>query len=171
MSQKSVSETIMSMSDETWLRHANPWSGWTRMSALPLVAIAVWSREWIGWYSAFAVGGVILWIWLNPRLFPLPKDTNNWMSKGVQGERFFLARKDYQVSNDHVRVAHILSGISAFGMLPFAYGLWVLDIWIIAFGMSVTMLAKLWFLDRMVWIRADVFAMSTNEEALPGLDR
>jgi hypothetical protein len=33
------------MGDEAWLRHANPWSGWTRFATvLPLLSLAVWSR-------------------------------------------------------------------------------------------------------------------------------
>jgi Family of unknown function (DUF6653) len=30
----------------TWMRHANPVSVWTRFAVLPLLALAVWSREW-----------------------------------------------------------------------------------------------------------------------------
>jgi hypothetical protein len=33
---------------ERWMRHANPVSVWTRFAVLPLLALAVWSREWIG---------------------------------------------------------------------------------------------------------------------------
>ena len=34
-----------SMSEETWQRHANPWSVWTRFTALPLIILAAWSRS------------------------------------------------------------------------------------------------------------------------------
>ncbi|WP_377193710.1 DUF6653 family protein [Ruegeria meonggei] len=38
------------MKDEVWLRHANPWSVWARvLTPLPLLALAIWSRAWIGY--------------------------------------------------------------------------------------------------------------------------
>ena len=40
---------LMAMSDEVWMRHANPWSGWTRIAVFPLWFLAIWSRVWIGW--------------------------------------------------------------------------------------------------------------------------
>ncbi|MEM6467372.1 MAG: DUF6653 family protein, partial [Pseudomonadota bacterium] len=45
MTQNSFSERLMSMSDEVWERHANPLSGWSRMTIPPLFVAAVWSRE------------------------------------------------------------------------------------------------------------------------------
>lgn len=35
---------LFSMSDDTWKKHANPWSVWTRFTALPALVVAVWSR-------------------------------------------------------------------------------------------------------------------------------
>jgi len=43
------------MDEETWLRHANPWSVWTRLTALPLLVAAFWSREWVGWWAIIPV--------------------------------------------------------------------------------------------------------------------
>ena len=34
---------LFRMDDATWLRHANPWSGILRNTALPLLIIAFWS--------------------------------------------------------------------------------------------------------------------------------
>ena len=39
------------LSDETWRRHANPWSVWTRYAAFPLLVVAVWSYHAIGWWA------------------------------------------------------------------------------------------------------------------------
>ena len=37
------------LDDEGWARHANPWSGWTRViTTLPLLIAAIWSRAWVG---------------------------------------------------------------------------------------------------------------------------
>lgn len=42
--------TAFRMTDESWRRHANPWSVWTRFAAIPAVVLAIWSRTWIGWW-------------------------------------------------------------------------------------------------------------------------
>jgi hypothetical protein len=87
-----LSERMMGMNDATWARHSNPLSGWSRVSALPLLALVIWSRVWLGWYSLLLIAVVVLWIWLNPRLFSPPKSDNEWMTQGVLGERIWLAR-------------------------------------------------------------------------------
>jgi hypothetical protein len=40
---------LFGLEGDKWMRHANPVSVWTRFAVLPLMALAVWSREWIGW--------------------------------------------------------------------------------------------------------------------------
>ncbi len=85
--------TVMKMSDETWLRHANPWSFATRLPLLLLITITCWSRVWIGWFSLIPLGVIIAWTYLNPRVFPKPRSTRNWISKGVFGERILVTRE------------------------------------------------------------------------------
>ncbi len=58
------------MDDATWERHPNPWSVYTRMLGLPLIALAVWGCAWIGWWSLVPIAAVAVWLWLNPRMFP-----------------------------------------------------------------------------------------------------
>ena len=41
---------LFKMDDKTWERHVNPWSVWTRMMILPVLALVIWSRVWLGWY-------------------------------------------------------------------------------------------------------------------------
>jgi hypothetical protein len=38
---------LFRMDDTTWLRHANPWSGILRNTALPALIVAFWSRLWL----------------------------------------------------------------------------------------------------------------------------
>ena len=80
------------MTDETWARHANPWSVWTRFTAFPALILAVWSRAWLGRWAAVPIFGAVLWTWLNPRLFERPRSTDNWASKAVLGERVWMNR-------------------------------------------------------------------------------
>jgi len=54
------------MTDDVWARHANPWSVWTRYTTLPLLAISVWSRVWIGWWAAVPLIASLIWVYINP---------------------------------------------------------------------------------------------------------
>ena len=144
-------ERAMGMDDATWARNANPWSGWTRFSVLPLLALSVWSRVWIGWWVLVPIVLVIFWTWINPRLFSEPKSHDNWMSQSVLGERVWLARSKTPIPHHHQAMARLLSIAAGMGVLVLGYGLWTLDLCITLAGMTLSIGAKLWFLDRMVW--------------------
>ncbi|MBX6373856.1 MAG: hypothetical protein IRZ13_06400 [Acetobacteraceae bacterium] len=145
------------MDEATWARHANPWSVWTRVAILPLMALAVWSRVWIGWWALLPVALLVVWTWLNPRAFPPPRSFESWAAKGVLGERLWIARREgAPLPERHRRLPLVLNGVSAAGLVPLVYGLVVLDAWATLFGLSVTMVGKLWFVDRMVWLYEDV---------------
>ena len=152
------SERLMGMDDATWRRHANPWSGWTRVSLLPLFAAALWSRVWIGPWALVPVAAVLVWSWLNPRVFPPPRSADDWMTRGVLGERLWLARADVPVPRPHRQMAVALLALSTFGTLAMLAGLVLLDPTVTLAGMITAALAKLWFLDRMVWLREEVLA-------------
>ncbi|MBR9766063.1 MAG: hypothetical protein GYB53_21735 [Rhodobacteraceae bacterium] len=151
-----LSERLMLMDEAAWARHANPWSGWSRLATLPLLSLAIWSRVWIGTWAWAPVALVLAWVWLNPRLFPVPRRTDNWMSRGVLGERVWLARRKVPIPGHHARAAMILSALSGLGAMVLGLGLWALSPgWTVA-GLVLSMGAKLWFLDRMVWLRQDM---------------
>jgi len=151
-----VAETIMGMNASTWARHANPWSGWSRLTALPLLAMAIWSRVWFGWVALAPIALVLLWIWLNPRIFPAPRSTDNWMSRGVLGEQMWLSGGHLTLPGHHIRMARLLSAASLIGIVVAGYGLTVLDPGYTVAGIATTVLSKLWFLDRMVWLHSDL---------------
>ena len=146
----------MGMSDEVWARHASPWSVWSRFTVLPLFALAVWSRVWIGWWALLPVALSLAWVWLNPRAFPAPATMDHWPGRGTRGERMFLDRATTPIPQHHRRAGLILSALSALGLPPFAYGLWALEPgWTVA-GLALIVLPKAWFVDRMVWLHAEV---------------
>jgi hypothetical protein len=147
---------LFQMDDETWARHANPLSVWTRTTTLLLLIIAFWSRAWIGLWSLIPIAGAIIWTWVNPRLFPKPKSTNNWASMGVLGERVWLNRTNIPVPEHHRIVPNILSSLSGIGALFVIWGVYTLSVWPTLFGSALIYLSKLWFLDRMVWIYRDM---------------
>ncbi len=151
-----ATERGMGMTDETWMRHANPLSVWTRFSCLPLLILAIWSRVWLGWWALAPVALALLWIWVNPRAFPPPRNTDNWASKGTFGERVFLNRHKVPIPRHHQRWAMVLGGLSALGLPPLVWGLWQLDVTMTVLGAVLLVLPKVWFVDRMVWLFEDM---------------
>ncbi|MGR3248070.1 MAG: DUF6653 family protein [Paracoccus sp. (in: a-proteobacteria)] len=145
-----VSMKLMAMDDAVWAPHANLWSGWSRVSILPLLALAVWSRVWIGRWAIVVVGAVLLWTWLNPRLFPAPMSIDNWMSQGALGERIWSLRADDPVLAHHASVISVLAAAIIVGALLLLAGSALLNVPLTTTGLAITMLAKLWLLDRMV---------------------
>ncbi|WP_226782364.1 DUF6653 family protein [Oceaniglobus trochenteri] len=147
------------MTDPVWERHANPLSGWTRLPVLPLIALAIYARIWIGWWCLVPLAALLIWIWANPRVFSPPASTRHWMSRAVMGERVWLNAETVPIPAHHARAALVLSLLSGLGIIPLAYGLWVLAPWAVGVGCTVVILAKLWFLDRMVWLYHDMAAV------------
>lgn len=150
------------MDDETWKRHANPWSGWTRVPILPLLALAVWSRVWLGWGALFPIGGLLAWTWLNPRVFPPAASPDRWMSKGTLGERVWLNRDRVPVPDHHTGVPTVLMTVSGIGSVVLIWGLATLSVWPTVVGTVVAIGGKLWFIDRMAWLYEDTIAAPSS---------
>jgi hypothetical protein len=74
------------MSEFLWSRHANPWSVWTAVVAFPLLVLALYRR------SRLLLGGVLLFVPLNPLLFRPPSDDRAWATRVVLGEQVWLDR-------------------------------------------------------------------------------
>lgn len=161
-----AAERLMGMEDADWRRHANPLSVWTRFTCLPLLVAAIYARQWIGWWAVPLFLMAAAWTWANPRAFPPPTDFGRWGSRGTLGERIFLARESYDIARHHVHAAHVLTTLSALGALPLIYGLIVLNPWATLLGLVATILPKIWFVDRMVWIHADITG-TTPGDPLP----
>lgn len=138
-------------SEKTWRRHANPWSGFTRMITYPLLFIPIWFfQEFLEdpthcWYPLIAMIAVIIWFAINPRIFPEPKNTDNWFSKGVLGEKLWVSDKRYK---DIHLVFPFLETPFFFISLYTAY---MKMFWPTLFFASVPWLLKVWFFDRMVF--------------------
>lgn len=111
------------MTDDVWMRHANPWSPWTRLSAMPLLFLSIWSRKWIRWWATVPILLTIFWIWVNPRIFPKPKSTDNWMSKAMFGERVMLNKRNIPIPERFESRLRINQAISVGGLLVAVWGL------------------------------------------------
>ena len=149
------------MDDRAWARHASPWSVWTRVATLPLIAAALWSRAWLGAWAILPIAAVAAWTWINPRAFPPPRSLDSWASRGVLGERIWLDRDRSPVPPRHRLAPRILAAVAAVGAAILAWGLYATEPWPTFAGLAVTMLAKLWFLDRMAWLYEDVNGAAT----------
>ena len=141
--------------EESWLRHANPWSIWTRFITLPFIALAIWSRVWIGWYCLIPVSVLVFWVFVNPRVFGKASHFNSWGSKAVLGEQIYVQRKNKQKLGEHKIPIRILTVLQTIGGLILFYGLWSLNTYHTIYGMTIIYLSKMWFLDRMVWLHDD----------------
>lgn len=149
-------EQAMVMSDLAWARHANPWSVWTRIPILPLLALAIWSRVWIGGWCWLPLGLLIAWTLWNPRAFPPPIETDSWASKGTFGERVWLNSTNVPIPRHHECWARGLGIAAGLSLLPWAWGLYFLEPWAVILSSVLAVAFKLWFVDRMVWLYEDM---------------
>lgn len=147
---------LFRMNEKARRRHTNPWSVFTRITTIPLLGLSFWSRVWLDWWSLVPIIIVILWLWLNPRIFPEPKSTDNWASKVVLGEWVRMNRKKVPIPKHHRLLPNIITVIGIFGLILFVYGLVVLHLWFTILGGILMMISKLWYADRMVWLYEDM---------------
>ena len=147
-----AAERLMGMHEADWARHANPLSGWTRILGGPVVFFALWSPRWIGWWSIAVIAAAAFWVWINPRLFPPPETADAWATKGVLGERVFLNRDQVAIPLGYRRAAWATTALSGGFFAIAVYGFVVGDFWTAFAGWHAGVLAKIWFLDRMVWL-------------------
>ncbi|OIP75516.1 MAG: hypothetical protein AUK06_01615 [Parcubacteria group bacterium CG2_30_36_18] len=148
--------SLFKMDEKARRRHSNPWSVYSRFSMIPLLGLAFWSRAWLNWWALAPIMFVLLWVWLNPRIFSEPKSTKNWASKIVLGEWVWMNRKNVPVPVHHRYAPNILSAVGAIGTIPFIWGVFMLEIWPALLGGIVIVISKLWFADRMVWLYEDM---------------
>jgi hypothetical protein len=147
---------LFQLTDENWLKHANPWSVGTRYSVLPLIVAAFWSRVWLGWWCLIPAGFVLIWLFLNPVLFSKPQSTDNWASKSVLGERVYLNRDQTAIPRHHQALPPFLNAIAGLGMILAMWGSVALNGWLAILGITLAYLGKSWYLDRMVWLYEDM---------------
>lgn len=129
------------MEKETWERHSNPWSVWTRILTNPLAYVPVWNRSW---RQAIPVA---LWFWLNPRLFPPPEDDSSCATRGVLGEQLWTASQREKLSPDFPMILNAMSALFAIPAVHAAYNR-RLGRTLPLGGFALTF--KMWFVDRMV---------------------
>ncbi len=148
---------LMSMSDKVWRRHANPWSVWTRIPLIFVMAPAAYSWKYLGWWAVLPLSLCFIWAYLNPRIFAPVKAIDTWASKAVFGEKIFTERKKkgHRIPLHHIQVANILTISASLFALLMILGIVLLDAWMTFAGTLGSWLSKMWFIDRMVWLYED----------------
>ena len=148
--------SLFKLTDDNWLKHANPWSVRTRYTVLPLIVLAFWSRVWLGWWFMLPAALSIAWMIVNPVFFKKPASTKSWESRCVLGERVWANRDKVPVPEHHRKLPMLLNAISSLGMLLSIWGIIVLSVWPAVMGVALAYLGKSWYLDRMVWLYEDM---------------
>ncbi len=128
------------MSKNAWSRHANPYSGATRMLAGAALLVALYRHAWK------SLGAVVAFLALNPVLFPEPERTDNWLSEGVLGEEAWIADGNPMFGTGYPEILNALNVPLYCYTLYAAYRRYPLRT---AVGFAVTFVLKLWFVDAM----------------------
>jgi len=147
MSRQNPIARAFGMDEDAWRRHANPWSVWTRFAAIPAAILAIWSREWIGWWALVPFALVVAWLFANTRVFAPVSTPDSWAAKGIFGERLWIEDKG-QMPAEHKAVLRRLVYVGLAGFALMAWGLFALEVWPTVFGLTLTVLAQLWRIDR-----------------------
>ena len=169
--EKRIANYFRLRRQEDWLRHANPWSVATRFIILPFLILVIWSRIWIGWYSLIFIILLIIWSLVNPKLFHRYTKINNWWSKSVIGEYFWINRDDIPVPKYHYKIIKILTFLQTVGGIILILGLYKLDMLLTFIGTISIYFSKMWFLDRMVWIYENMKDNPSYREFLDEISR
>jgi uncharacterized protein DUF6653 len=154
--------TPVILSEQTWMRHANPWSVWTRYAALPVLVAAIWSYHALGWWSLAPVAATIVFLIINPRLFSPPRSTRNWSAMAVLGERVWLREGRRFLPEQDPLVFYAMSASSCVSLPALAWGIFTSDLVVMAVCTTCILVGKTWFNDRMVWLFSE--KVRTNPE-------
>jgi hypothetical protein len=136
------------MDDDSWRRHSNPWSVYTRLASIPLLGLAIWSRSWIGWWAVVPVVLVLLWLFINPRAFaPVPAD-HGWAARGIYGERLWLESDGGDTPRACCNALRWLTATGVVSVAVMLCGLVQLKVWPSLLGAVVLIFIQLWRIDR-----------------------
>lgn len=152
------------MTDAVWRRHANPWSVYTRFAAIPPLIMAIWSRTWIGLWRLLPVALVVVWLWLNPRVFSPVFRPAAWASKGIYGERIWAVDRA-AVPARHRMAFRLIAIPDLVGIALTGWGLLALAVWPTVFGATLVVMAQMWRIDRLVWMYEELTTPRCGHEA------
>lgn len=91
-----------------FVRHANPWSAWTRWASTPMVLIPVWTRRRS--HAALVAG----WLAVNPVLFLESADNRAWATRAMLGEERWILDRPRDVS---MVLSALTSAVAVFALI------------------------------------------------------
>ena len=106
---------------------------------MPLLATGLY------FHNLWILGIAAVWMAINPVVFPKPHSVDNWMSKGVLGERLYY-KDGKKIKKDLPTLLNVLN-LPAF--LAFIYFSWQQDVMLMILACLLSMTLKFWFIDRM----------------------
>lgn len=141
-------------SERFWAKHSHPLSGWSRFATYPFVFLPFWYHSWILFFL------VVIWLAVNPILFPEPKSLNNWISKGVLGEKIWTRKKPWGLP---MLLVFLMIPLFLTSLITAYYNLF----WPTMFFAGIAFVMKLWFVDRMVFLYEANLRQSQNQKSEP----
>lgn len=127
--------------EDFWARHTNPWSGYTRLPMGPILLLGLYRRDWR------MVGLTILYVVINPILFPEPETKDAWISRSVLGEQLWLEEGHRVFEASLPGVLNILNAATYFYGL---YGVYKRNPHVTAIGGGCALTCKLVYLHVLV---------------------
>lgn len=149
MKRSADSATTLGMKEQTWRRHANPWSVRTRLATVPFIVLAAYSWTWIGWWALAPGAAIALWLWLNVLVFPPVDEPVRWESRAIFGEKIWLASKARDLPQPELGRARAPLVASFAAVALAAYGIIFLQPVAAAAGAAGVIAGQIWFLDSL----------------------
>jgi hypothetical protein len=122
----------------------------------PLAGWALYRRDQLGPLLWWLLAALVLWALVSPWVFPAPRSLDGWMSRAVLGTRLWLAGDARPMPLHYRRALPVIALFAGAGLALLAWGLWREDHWPVVFGIVLSTLGQLWFLDRMAWYYDDM---------------
>jgi hypothetical protein len=75
------------ISDRHWAGRSNPWCVYSRLATALLLIASIGMIRDLELYAAIPIGLCLVFIIVNPFVFPAPKDDSSWATRSVLGQR------------------------------------------------------------------------------------
>lgn len=124
-----------------WARHSNPKSGWSRALTAPFLVAAIYFRK------PKLLLATVGYLVVNPIAFPEPERTDDWMTRGVLGEKRWVENGNPLFARSYPSVLNVVNVPTFCYVLYAAYRRKPVQAFVVLF---LSMALKFWFVAEMV---------------------